>query len=186
MSIITHHKEHKLVDYKPFLQSTTIEYNPITYTTITLPTNAGSIRLYAMNDCLFKFDTDEAIYMPQGTENFGIPAGATQISAKGASEYGILNVTGIHSIALDIVSPSPIVIPVQAGSSSAELPEGSKMRIFSMTDCFLAFGTSTVEATNSSTFFEAGTEILHVPQSATHIAVKRYTLNGGLYVMGIL
>jgi hypothetical protein len=54
-----------------------------------------------------------------------------------------------------------------------------------MTDCFINFGDNTVTASDSDMFFEAGTEVLNIPADTTHIAVVRYSLNGGLYISGI-
>ena len=70
-------------------------------------------------------------------------------------------------------------------SISIELPTGTRVRLFAMTDCYIKFGTSSVDASDG-TYFEAGTEILEVPSTATHIAAKRYTINGGLYISGII
>ena len=154
-----------------------------------LPTNSGAVRLYALGDCLVEFGdssvsaNSDSMYMPAGTEIFGTTA--THIAVKGVGESGLLTVTGLDSSYKHVYSGTNAALPVEAGSSAIELPSGTSVRLFSMTDCFIEFGDASVTATNNSMFFEAGTEVITVPSAATHIAVKRYTLNGGLYISGV-
>ena len=98
--------------------------------------------------------------------------------------FELLSVTGLDSTHRTQLTTN-VMLPVEAGSSSVALPAGRMVRLFAMTDCFIEFGSSTVTADNTSLFFEAGTEVMRVPSTATHIAVKRYALNGGLYISGV-
>ena len=80
------------------------------------------------------------------------------------------------------------MIAYTTGSENVELPTsaaGNKARIFTMTDCFINFGSSGVTADETSLFFEAGTEVMSVPAGDTHSAVQRYTSDGGLYISGV-
>ena len=154
---------------------------------ISLPTNSGSVRIHSFADCLIKFDTDtEYLYFAQGTEILGVPTGAISISVIGFGKPGIVNIVGLDSEYKYKLNTTK-VISYTAGSKSVELPSGSsKLRLFAMTDCFINFGSSSVSADSSSLFFEAGTEIINIPSATTHIAVQRYTEDGGLYISGIV
>lgn len=156
-----------------------------------LPTNGGSIRVHALADCLIKFGTESilvgelnSIYMAAGTEVFGVPSGATHLAVRGVGTPGILNISGLSGLYKHTYTTNA-VCPALAGSSRIELPEGRRIRVFSLTDCYINFGDLTVSADETSLFFEAGTEILNVPSGVTHIAAQRYTLDGGIYVSGI-
>jgi hypothetical protein len=159
-------------------------------TSSSLPTNSGSVRIHSQADCFIEFGdasvstTTSSIYFAAGTEIFIIPTGATHIAVKTAGEAGVLNVVGLDADAVEKLTTNTM-IPVTSGSNSIALPSGTKTRLFAMTDCYINFGTSTVIADDTSMFFEAGTEIMSVG-SATHIAAKRYTSNGGLYISGIV
>jgi len=173
------------------VESVSLEFSAIAGTSSALPTNSGAVRLHALGDCFVEFgdesvtaDGTKSIYMAHGTEIFGVPAGATHVAVKGAGESGLLSVTGLGATYKHQLTTNA-VIPVQAGSSSLALPAGRMVRIFAMTDCFIEFGDATVTADNTSMFFEAGTEVMRVPSGATHVAVKRYALNGGLYISGV-
>ena len=168
-----------------------LEFSAVSGTSSMLPTNSGAVRLHALADCLVAFgdssvvaSQETSIYMAAGTEVFGVPAGATHLAVKGLGESGLLTVTGLDSTHRTQLTTNTMV-PVQAGSSNVELPSGRMVRLFAMTDCFIAFGDATVTADNTSMFFEAGTEVMRVPSGATHVAVKRYALNGGLYISGV-
>jgi len=166
-----------------------LEYNAISGANSLLPTNSGSVRLNALSDCYIKFGDSGVtadMYLAKGSEVFGLPAGATHIAVKGAGENGLLSVTGLDGVYKYTYTGETIVSSVLAGSSLLPLPSNStKLRVFSMTDCFIKFGDSSVIADNTSMFFGAGTEIMRIPSGATHIAVKRYALNGGLYISGV-
>lgn len=169
------------------VSSVSVEYNAITASVVELPTTSGDIRLYAMTDCFICFSTSfdpyNCIYMSEGTEIFGITT-ETHLTVKGVSSSGLLSITGLDTDNKPGTTTTA-VIPVQAGSTAAALPSGPDLRLFAMTDCFIAFGDNTVTASNSDTFFAAGTEMLGTPAGTTHIAVKRYSINGGLYVTGL-
>ncbi|MGV7235784.1 MAG: hypothetical protein ACQ9ET_05930, partial [Nitrosomonadaceae bacterium] len=152
-----------------------------------LPTNSGSVRIHSQADCFIEFGTTtttSSMYFPAGIEIFGVPSGSTHIAVKTAGEAGVLNVVGLDTDALQEITTSTM-IEVSAGSNSTALPTGTTARLFSMTDCYINFGTEGVVADETSMFFEAGTEIIAVPAAATHIAAKRYTTNGGLYITGM-
>jgi hypothetical protein len=152
-----------------------------------LPTNSGGVRIHSQADCFLEFGaagvttTSSSLYFAAGTEVFGIPSGATHIAVKTAGEAGVLNVVGLdEDYKEELVTNT--MIPVSAGSNTTSISATSKIRLFSMTDCYIDFNT-TVDDTGL--FFEAGTEILEVPAGATDIAAKRYTTDGGLYITGI-
>ena len=156
-----------------------------------LPTNSGSVRVHAMSDCLINFgdssvtaDQTTSIYMAAGTEIFGLPSGAGYIAARAMGESGLLSITGLDTTYKQQLTTNTMTV-VESGSNCVELPSGTYIRLFSMTDCFIEFGDEYTVADNQSMFFEAGTEIVRVPSAATHLAVKRYTLNGGLYISGV-
>ena len=159
-------------------------------TSSTLPTNSGSVRLHSKADCFIEFGTSSvttttaSMYFAAGTEVFGVPTAATHIAVKTAGEAGVLNVVGLDADTLQELTTN-VMVQVQGASDSMELPVGTTARLFSMTDCYINFGTYGVVADETSMFFEAGTEILAVPAAATHIAAKRYTLDGGLYITGV-
>ena len=173
--------------------SSIIEYEFVSVTQV-LPTNSGAVRIHAFSDCFIEFGDSSviasgltSIYFAAGTEVFGIPSAATHIAVKTAGDIGRINVVGLDTDATEALTDN-VVIAYSAGSSSAELPTsaaGNKARIFTMTDCFINFGSSSVTADETSMFFEAGTEIMRVPTGDTHIAVQRYTSDGGLYISGV-
>lgn len=171
--------------------SLSLEFGAVTGTSSTLPTNSGAVRLHALGDCLVAFgdetvvaNAETSLYMAAGSEVFGAPAGATHIAVKGVGEQGMLSVTGLDA-AHGMQLTTNAVLPVQAGSSNAALPSGRMVRLFAMTDCYIAFGDSSVTADSGSLFFAAGTEVMRVPSTATHIAAMRYALDGGLYISGV-
>lgn len=171
--------------------SLSLAYSAISGASSALPTNSGSVRIHAHDDCFIEFgdssvtaDGTKSIYMAGGTEVFGLPSGATHIAVKGAGSPGAIQVTGLDSTYKYTLTTNA-VCPVQGGSSNVALPSGRMVRLFSMTDCYINFGGSTVTSDESSMFFEAGTEVLRVPSGATYIAAVRYALNGGLYISGV-
>lgn len=170
-------------------ESTIIEFSENFAERASLPTNSGSVRLHSFSDCLVEFGDSGvsadygSIYFPAGTEVFGVPSGATHISVKSVGTPGRLNVSGLSASYRHELTTNA-VLTYTAGSNSVALPSGTKARLFAMTDCFIEFGSSSVSATETSTFFEAGTEIMKIPSGATHLAVSRYLTNGALYVSG--
>ena len=169
---------------------TSLEFTSITGASTALPTNSGAVRLGALSDCLVKFgdasvvvEAAASLYMPKGSEIFGIPAGATHIAVKGVGASGFLSVTGLDSSYQHVLDGFNVVLPVRAGPSIVLLPSNStKIRLFSMTDCRIEFEGV---ADDNSMLFQAGTEILSVPSGATYISAKRYSLDGGLYISGV-
>jgi hypothetical protein len=169
-----------------------LEYGAVSGASAELPTNSGGIRIHALDDCLINFGDNtvtasaaDSIYMAAGSESFGPPSTATHIAVKGLGSPGAITITGINN-SYKFTYTTNTVLPVQGGSSNIELPSTStRVRLFSMTDCFINFGDNTVTASDSDMFFEAGTEVLNIPADATHIAAVRYSLNGGLYISGI-
>lgn len=170
-------------------ESTIIEFSENFAERASLPTNSGSVRLHSFSDCLVEFGDSGvsadygSIYFPAGTEVFGVPSGATHISVKSVGTPGRLNVSGLSASYRHELTTNA-VLTYTAGSNSVALPSGTKARLFAMTDCFIEFGSASVSATETSTFFEAGTEIMKIPSGATHLAVSRYLTNGALYVSG--
>ena len=165
-----------------------LEYDTLVGASAALPTNSGSIRVHSFSDCLIDFSESvgtDSLYFPAGTEVLGVPSGATHISVSGLGVAGCLNVTGLEAPYAFVLTTNT-TLHYTAGSNSVALPSGSNIRLFALTDCFIAFGDSSVSADNTSAFFEAGTEIMKVPTGATHIAAKQYTLGGTLYITGVV
>ena len=106
------------------------------------------------------------------------------IAVKGAGSSGSLNITGLDTDYKNELTTNEVLF-YSAASNRVALPTGNRARLFAMTDCFIEFGTASVVANTSSTFFEAGTEVLTIPATATHIAAVRYTSDGGLYITGV-
>ena len=165
-----------------------IEYE-FTSVTMILPTNSGAVRIHSFADCFIEFGDSSvvasgltSIYFAAGTEALGLPVGATHIAVKTAGGIGRINVVGLDADSVGHLTTNTM-IAVTAGSSSVALPTGTKMRLFSMTDCFINFGDSSVSADETSLFFEAGTEI--ISSTGTYIAAQRYTSDGGLYISGV-
>ena len=68
-------------------------------------------------------------------------------------------------------------------SASATLPTGSRVfRVHSDQACFINFGNGSATAATSDMPFDAGTEIIGVPEPMTHIAAIRNTTSGTLTV----
>ena len=165
-------------------------FDSIISTTIELPTNSGSVRLYALEDCLIKFgdinvviDPSTSIYFAKGTEILGTPSGATHIAVKGVGNNGALNISGLDTVYKTQLTTNK-VLPYTAGSSNIALPSGSSVRLFSTTDCQIEFGDNLVSANSNSLFFAAGTEYINIPSGAMYIAAIRYSVDGGLYITG--
>lgn len=173
------------------ISSISLNISNITPVISMLPQNSGSVRLYAFEDCFIEFGTStvnisaHSIYMAAGTEVFGLPAGATHIAVRGVLNSGVINISGLDAVYKYILTSNTALV-YGAGSSNVQLPSGGRVRLFSTTDCYIKFGDVTVSADSNSLFFEAGTEYIKVPTGATHIAAKRYTLDGGLYIGGIV
>ena len=93
---------------------------------------------------------------------------------------------GIHGGVVQVLAPDvavPKKITVAVASARVALPAGSVMRIASDVDCYFRFGDNTVVATATDSFFPAGVEYFHVPNTtlnipATDIAAIRATTDG--------
>ncbi|MGV7235735.1 MAG: hypothetical protein ACQ9ET_05685, partial [Nitrosomonadaceae bacterium] len=61
------------------------------------------------------------------------------------------------------------------------------IRVYAPTDCYITFGvgSGTTASTTTGTYFEAGTEILKVPTSATYIAMVQYSIAASAYITGM-
>jgi len=79
-----------------------------------------------------------------------------------------------------------VALTVGAASSRSALPTGvipqSILRLASNTDCYVALGGSTVEATTSDVLFLSGVEYITVAKDQTHIAVIQDSAGGALTV----
>jgi len=70
-----------------------------------------------------------------------------------------------------------------AASDRVTLPTGARVYRFHCDQaCYINFGDNTVVATSSNMPFDAGVEILGVPEPHTHVAVIQNTLAGTLTV----
>jgi hypothetical protein len=85
----------------------------------------------------------------------------------------------IQTLAL---SSTTVKITVGAASVRVALPSGAShediVRIACNTDAYIAFGDSTVVATESDALFTAGVEAFKIPQTATHVAALQESAGG--------
>jgi len=160
-----------------------IEADYITGGSTSLPVNSGAVRVRASADCVIRFDQDEEIFMPRGTEVFGASGKAT-LSARGFGAPVLVHVTGLDS-AYRYTLTTSTEVAIAAGANTVALPAGRMVRLTALSDCYIRFGTEGVVADNKSLFFEAGSEVMRVPSGATYISVMRYTTNSGLYISGV-
>lgn len=70
---------------------------------------------------------------------------------------------------------TPAKISIAASTDRVAIPlvnadVARVVRVAANASCYIAFGTSGVEASTNSTLFPAGVEVLTVPPTATHIA----------------
>lgn len=79
-----------------------------------------------------------------------------------------------------------VTLSVAGTSARVALPAGAAhediVRVACNTDCHIAFGDSTVEATTSDALFTTGVEAFKVPQSATHIAAIQLSSAGNMTI----
>lgn len=76
-------------------------------------------------------------------------------------------------------------ITVAAASARVALPTGGVLRIASSTDCYIAFGDSSVTASSSDALYPAGVEHFKYDGVATHIAAIQVSTGGVLTVTGM-
>ncbi len=89
----------------------------------------------------------------------------------------VLSLTATAKITV-IVTTVRVSLPAGGGA-------GQIVRIACDTDCYIAFGTSSVNATATNDLFMAGVEYLQVPNGATDIAAIRVSADGVLTVSAV-
>jgi hypothetical protein len=87
-----------------------------------------------------------------------------------------------------VISPSAeasdqVTAAFTVSSASAALPTTARVfRFHADQACFITFGTGSATATTADIPFDAGTEIMGVPEPYTHVAAIRNTTDGTLTV----
>ena len=93
------------------------------------------------------------------------------------------NATAIQTLEL---GPNVSKITVVVTTARVALPTGAAsgdiVRIAANTDCYIAFGSSTIEASSLDSLFTQGVEIMQVPRGATHVAAIREAEDGILTI----
>ena len=85
----------------------------------------------------------------------------------------------IQTLALgDSVTKIVVGASTQRGALPTGVSKEDIVRLASNTDCYIKFGDSTVEATDSDTLFTQGVEAFKIPMNATHIAVLQLNTGG--------
>lgn len=76
-----------------------------------------------------------------------------------------------------------VTVSFTTSSDSSVLPTGTRVfRLHADQACFVTFGTGSATATTSHMPFDAGTEVIAVPDEFDYIAAIRNTTNGTLTV----
>ena len=79
-----------------------------------------------------------------------------------------------------------VTLSVAGTTARVALPAGAShediVRVACNTDCYIAFGDSTVEATSSDALFTTGVEAFKVPQNTTHIAAIQVSASGNMTI----
>lgn len=151
--------------------SLNFQYTPV-YTE--LPSHSGSVRIYTSSPCLLDFGNGQLL-MPAGTEIFGTTA--TQVTISSIGYPGLINITGLNDTFRHTITSSSL-LALDDGINMQELPTGNKIRLCALEDCYIGFAGA------ADTYFEAGTEYISVPSSATHIYGSKHTNITGLYITG--
>ena len=158
-----------------------------------LPAEA-SMRVHATADCWIAFGDDtvtvdgtSGIFFARGTEMIKAPAAATHVAVRGELSIGALNLTGVTSV-LGYELGNTVQLAYSAVTDNVALPTNNGyIRVYAPTDCYIVFGTSSAvtASTTTGTYFEAGTEVLKVPTSATHLAMVQYSIAASAYITGM-
>lgn len=153
-----------------------------------------TIRMHSTADCWVAFgdatvtvDGSTGMFFARGTEIIGHPTGDTYIAVRGELSIGALNLTGM-STALTYELGVTDQLAYSAATDNIALPTNNGyVRVYAPTDCYIVFGigSGTTSSTTTGTFFEAGTEILKVPASATYIAMVQYSIAASAYITGM-
>jgi hypothetical protein len=161
------------------------------YTRTTVPT-LPTQRVHATADCWIAYgdstvsvDGSSGMAFASGTEILKAPSSATHVAVRGMTSIGALNLTGLtNSLSYELTTT--VELAYSAATAYITLPVGAYIRIYAPTDCYFLFGDNTVTAsTTTATFFEAGTETLKVPTSATHLAMVQYSIASSAYITGM-
>ena len=157
-----------------------------------LPTEFTA-RYHATADCWVAFGDDTVtvdgstgMFFARGTEIMKAPSTATYVAVKGELSIGALNATGMTN-ALPYELGTTVQLAYSAATNDVALPtNGGYIRVYTPTDCYITFGVgSATSSTTTGTYFEAGTEILKVPTSATYIAMVQYSIAASAYITGM-
>lgn len=93
-----------------------------------------------------------------------------------------------NGIPLQALTPN-LAVNGTVGAVSASLvlpPECDYVRVASVNDCYIRFGTSGVTAAGTDIFFPKGSEVLGVPEGATHLAYIQHTTGGVISVTSMI
>tara|TARA_R100000808_G_scaffold3330_4_gene11932 strand:- start:1228 stop:1551 length:324 start_codon:yes stop_codon:yes gene_type:complete len=78
----------------------------------------------------------------------------------------------------------PTKIAVASSSARAALPTGAAsgdvIRIGSTTDCYIVWGSSSIDADSNDHMFTSGVEYMTIPAGVTHLAAIRVAADGVL------
>ena len=152
-----------------------------------------SMRVHATADCWIAFgdstitvDGTTGIFFSRGTEMIKYPSSATHVAVRGVISIGALNLTGMTNDLRHALGTT-VQLAYTAATSSVALPNNNGyIRVYTPTDCYIVFGDVTVDSsTTTGTYFEAGTEVLKVPTSATYIAMVQYSIAASAYITGM-
>ena len=104
-------------------------------------------------------------------------AGSLSASANG-TEIQVL------SIATDVLKLTSTVTTAR-GALPTGATQSKLVRVAAAEDCYIRFGTDSVNAANTDTLFPAGVEVMQVPLLATHMAVIRVGTDGPFTVTAL-
>lgn len=118
-----------------------------------------------------------------------VPMGATTDSAGNPASNAVISdgaAVGPASADTDDVSFTQAFTSSSAGDTLTTLLSGLSagdiIRCFADQDCYIRFNDADENASSSSMYFPAGTELIKIPTGATHMEVIRVSADGTLYV----